>query len=88
VERNPLPRKAPIRPGAADPSGKSGAVLRRWWLLCVGIAIAAVALAALLRGGPARPIAAGPPPLDHIDDASRAQLDRVLREADRAGDAR
>jgi hypothetical protein len=64
--------------------------VRRWWLLPLGIAIAAVALLALLRGGPARlPVAIGPPPLDDIDDASRERLDRVLREADRdAGDRR
>jgi hypothetical protein len=64
--------------------------VRRWWLVSLGFAIAAVALLALLRGGPARlPVAIGPAPLDHIDADTRERLDHVLREADRAaGDRR
>jgi hypothetical protein len=59
--------------------------VRRWWLVSLGIAIAAVALLALLRGGPGHlPGAEAAPPLDHIDADSRERLDRVLREADRA----
>ena len=56
--------------------------MRQWWLLPLGIVIALVALAALLRGGPTSlPLAKGPPPMDHIDQASRDRLEQVLRDA-------
>jgi hypothetical protein len=57
--------------------------VRQWWLLPLGIVIALVALAALLRGGPtSMPHATGPPPMDEIDDSSRERLEQVLREAE------
>jgi hypothetical protein len=69
----------------------------RWLTVVVGVGVAAAALYALLATPPARrapapkrvPPAApavprGPvaPPLGEIDDASRAQLEEVLRDAE------
>jgi hypothetical protein len=52
--------------------------------IALGLALAAAALYLLLAGGRGgdRGREAGGPPLDQIDDASRASLERVLREAD------
>jgi len=56
--------------------------LGRWLTLFLGLAIAAAAGFALVsRRGPYG--SAEAPPLDHIDDASRARLERVLRDAGR-----
>ena len=55
----------------------------RWLALSLGLAIAAAALYLLVGGDAARPVASGPP-LSDIDDASRARLERVLQEAERA----
>jgi hypothetical protein len=68
---------------ARAPHGDS--TLSRWLLLPLGLAIALAALLALATGRAPhpRPVASGPP-LDRIDAASRAQLEKVLREADRA----
>jgi hypothetical protein len=51
--------------------------VKRWLLLSLGLAIAAGALYALLAGD------GGAPPLDEIDDASRARLERALRQSER-----
>ncbi|MEE9609228.1 MAG: hypothetical protein V3U03_15920 [Myxococcota bacterium] len=50
--------------------------MTRWLLVALGLGIAGAALYALVEGG------RGPRPLDEIDDASRARLDRVLRDAE------
>ena len=47
----------------------------RWFVVSLGIGIAAVAFYLLAARGPA--------PLDRIDAESRARLDRVLEDADR-----
>jgi hypothetical protein len=48
----------------------------RWLALLLGFGAAALAIWALASRRPA------PPPLDDIDAASRAGLERVLREAE------
>ena len=53
----------------------------RFIALIVGLSAAAVALYTLSLSSGDSPVVTGPP-LDEIDDASRAQLDRVLREAE------
>ena len=58
-------------------------LVRRWLALAIGLAIAATALYLLAAGEPLRPVAAGPPG-GEIDADSRARLERVLEEADRA----
>lgn len=50
--------------------------MKRWLPLSLGLAIVATALYLMARGG-------GDRPLDDIDDASRAKLERVLGEAQR-----
>lgn len=51
--------------------------MKRWLALAVGIAIASLALYLLVApGDPA------PPDVEEIDEASRAALERVLREAE------
>ena len=58
--------------------------MNRWLLLVLGLAIAAGALFALVRGdSPRLPAAGGSPPLDQIDADSRARLEQVLRDAER-----
>jgi hypothetical protein len=52
--------------------------------LAVAIGVIAIAVA-LWSLTPQEP---GAPPLDDIDEASRARLDAVLRQADREEDAR
>jgi hypothetical protein len=52
--------------------------VNRWLALLLGLGAAAFALLALLGRRPA-------PPDDDIDDASRARLEQVLREAEQAG---
>jgi hypothetical protein len=47
----------------------------RWLALSLGLMAAALAIWALASRRPARP-------LDDIDDASRARLEKVLRDAD------
>ena len=58
--------------------------MREGGVLVLALAAAAVALWALVAWGPpSLPVAAdGAPPLDHHDERSRAELERVLREAD------
>ena len=52
-------------------------------VLSLGLALAAAALYWLFAAGRPGPGDGGAgPPLDQIDDASRARLERVLREAD------
>ena len=53
--------------------------MKSWLILLIGLAIAAGA-AYVLLGGRGAPVA---PPLDDIDEASRARLERVLRESER-----
>ncbi|HEY8153472.1 MAG TPA: hypothetical protein VII72_05020 [Myxococcota bacterium] len=50
--------------------------MTRWLALLLGFGAAALAIWALASRRPA------PPPLDDIDAASRAGLERVLREAE------
>jgi hypothetical protein len=55
----------------------------RWVALSLGLALAGAILYLVVsgtRGGPGR--GGDAPPLDQIDDDSRARLERVLREAD------
>jgi len=54
----------------------------RWLVLLLGLLVAAGVLYLLASGG-----GGGRAP-DEIDDASRARLERVLREADREADER
>jgi hypothetical protein len=49
--------------------------VKRWLALSLGLGAAALALLALFGRRPA-------PPLDDIDDASRARLEQVLRDAE------
>ena len=49
--------------------------MTRWLALLLGLGAAALAVWALATRRPA-------PPLDDIDDASRARLEQVLRDAD------
>jgi hypothetical protein len=53
--------------------------VKRWLLL--GLALGLLALA-LFRAAGREPEAAGGPPLDQIDEASREKLREVLRESD------
>lgn len=70
----------------------------RWLTVVVGIGVAAAALYALLLAAPVReraparrapvpaPAVSAPraaPPLGEIDEASRARLEQVLRDAER-----
>jgi hypothetical protein len=48
----------------------------------LALGIAALALYVLATLGSRGPVASGPPPLDDIDDASRARLEEVLRDAE------
>lgn len=69
----------PWAPAASVPtaSGRiSDGPVNRWLILSLGLAIAAGAAYALLAGE-------GSPPLDRIDDDSRARLERVLRDSER-----
>ncbi len=50
--------------------------MQRWIALTLGLAVAAVSLYVLARGG-------GEEPLGRIDAASRDSLERVLRQAER-----
>ncbi len=59
--------------------------MKRLIALIVGLVAAAAALYTLGLGG-GEPSAVSEPPLDEIDAASRAQLERVLREAERSTD--
>lgn len=60
----------------------------RWLTVVVGVGIAAAALHALLarppapRSAPAVPPVSSRPAADEIGERSRAQLERVLREAE------
>lgn len=53
--------------------------VKRWLLLALALGLLAFAL---LRAGERGPGAAGGPPLDRIDEASREKLREVLRETD------
>jgi len=53
----------------------------RWLALSLGLGAAALAVWSLASRRPA-------PPLDDIDDASRARLEQVLRDADAQPPAR
>ncbi|MCG8590998.1 MAG: hypothetical protein MJE66_17035 [Proteobacteria bacterium] len=61
--------------------------MRRWPLVCVGLALAGAAAYLLLGRGPVESEPELPelsaPPLDEIDDASRQELQRILREEGR-----
>jgi len=50
--------------------------VKRWLFAAAAIALAALAFALLVRPEP--PV--GGPPMEEIDDASRARLEEVLRE--------
>ncbi len=68
--------EASLRTGA-PPRGRrtpENARVKRWLAVPVGLALVALALYVLVAGG------RGGPPLDRIDDDSRARLERVLRE--------
>ena len=61
----------------APPRGRralENARVKRWLAVPVGLALVMLALYVLVAGGK------GGPPLDRIDDDSRARLERVLRE--------
>lgn len=64
---------APARPATRSALGSSA--FRGLLLLGLGLGLAALALYTLLGSGAE----------ESIDDASRARLERVLREAERAG---
>ncbi len=51
--------------------------MNRWLILSLGLAIAGGAAYALLAGGPEGQA----PPLERIDEASRARLENVLRDS-------
>jgi hypothetical protein len=58
--------------------------VKRWLVALLGIALAAAAfLAVATVRRPARLAPHAPPPRAEIDDASRAQLERVIRDAER-----
>lgn len=57
--------------------------MKRLAVLTIGIAVAA-AILVHLAGDPLRRSVASGPPQDEIDDASRARLDQLIRDA---GDA-
>jgi len=60
--------------------------LRRWLLFAVALALGAAGLFAIVEGRDRlRPADSVSPPLDDIDDASRRQLDRLLRDSEPAG---
>ena len=50
--------------------------MKRWLVVAAALALAALAFVLVLRREPP----AGGPPMEQIDDASRARLDQVLRE--------
>ncbi len=50
--------------------------------LVLGLALAVGAIFVLVSGGPGGGSREVAPPLDEIDDASRAKLERVLEDAD------
>jgi hypothetical protein len=50
--------------------------VKRWLLVALALALALAAFALLVRRDP--PL--GGPPMEQIDDASRARLEQVLRE--------
>lgn len=54
--------------------------MRRWLFAAIGLVLGVAAIAALLRVDDA--------PLDDIDPASRAELERVLRESASGAGAR
>ncbi len=56
--------------------------MTRWLVLLLGLLVAAGVLYLLASGGGGERVP------DAIDDASRARLERVLREADRETDER
>jgi hypothetical protein len=74
-------QKSARRPRRA--ARKSPARGRRWVVLSLALGVAAIALYVLATVGSRGPVANGPP-LDDIDNASRARLERVLLDADRA----
>jgi hypothetical protein len=53
-------------------------------VLPLALGIAGLALYVLVTLGPTGFATDGSPPLDDISDASRQQLERVIRDADRA----
>jgi hypothetical protein len=59
--------------------------VRRWLFFAVALAIGVAGLFAIIEGrGRLQPADSVSPPLDDIGDASRRQVDRVLRESDRS----
>jgi hypothetical protein len=73
-------RPAGRRAGSASLGRAKRKSARRWWLLPLALGLAAAATFVLVRGLSFQDT--GEPPLDHIDDASRERLERVLREAE------
>ena len=62
--------------------------MKRWLALTCGLAIAAAAAYALLSSPsaePPGPLSGERPPHSEIDEASRAQLEEVLRKGDENG---
>jgi hypothetical protein len=59
--------------------------VRRLLWVGLGLLLAGAGLLALARGGSGARSAAGGPPLEKIDAASRRQLERVLEHAERGG---
>jgi hypothetical protein len=51
-------------------------------VVALALGITAIALYVLATAGSRGPVTSGPPPMDDIDDASRARLEDVLRDAE------
>ncbi len=72
-----MPRRLSARhPSRASTRAGDWTGVQRWIALTLGLAVAAVSLYVLARGG-------GGEPLGRIDAASRESLERVLRQAER-----
>lgn len=56
-------------------------------MLPVALGLGGLAFYVLLKEGSIGSIASGPAPMDRIDDASRQQLERLIEDADSAGNA-
>ncbi len=77
--RTQKPVRNPRRRPRKRSAGKS-----RWLLLPLVLGIAALAVYVVVTLGPTRFATGGSPPLDDISDASRRQLERVIRDAEQA----
>jgi hypothetical protein len=69
--------RSPRRSARKSPGRK-----RRWAIGILALGIAAIALYVLATVGRRGPVTSGPPPMDDIDDASRARLEHVLLDAE------